>query len=242
MCNMGSRSKRFGNKCEAEIDADIEENVPKNTKKSRDSVWRQFTNFLNEKEYCLEESTSPAELNTILKSWSSNMKKQDGTDYKEGVVKHMWNTTAKLLQQMYFNKWKIQINPFSDATFHSAREARDAMRKRLQAFPEKRTESAAALTEMEYVKMLRTFDEDTPEGLQRKKFLVASYELAFRGGEGAHCLTYYFKEEIDNSGSFTGRIEYNPIFSKGAQGGSKPLTESKWLIENTRNIDLCPVR
>jgi hypothetical protein len=74
----------------------------------------------------------------ILKSWACNMKKQDGSDYKETVVKYMWNVTAKLEQEMYFNNWNIQINPFSDVIFKSAREARDAMRKKLQACPEKR--------------------------------------------------------------------------------------------------------
>jgi hypothetical protein len=39
------------------------------------------------------------------------MKKQDGSDYKETVVKHMWNVTANLVQEMYVNNWNIQINP-----------------------------------------------------------------------------------------------------------------------------------
>jgi hypothetical protein len=43
------------------------------------------------------------------------MRKKDGSEYKEGVVNHIWNSTAKKVQEMYFNKWNIEINPFSEA-------------------------------------------------------------------------------------------------------------------------------
>lgn len=88
------------------------------------------------------------------------MRKHDGTDYKEGVVKRMFNTTAKMVQEMYFNTWNIEINPFSDAVFKTARMARYAARKKLQALPEKRTNSAAALAENEYLKIVNHFDEN----------------------------------------------------------------------------------
>lgn len=39
-----------------------------------------------------------------------------------------------------------------------------------------------------------------------------------------------------------GRIEYNPVFSKTAQGGDKKITDSKWLVPNTKETKLCPVR
>lgn len=53
---------------------------------------------------------------------------------------------------------------------------------------------------------------------------------------------YYFRDEIGIDGKWTGRIEYNPIFSKTAQGGSKSLTNSKWLVKNSENVSLCPIR
>ncbi|KAJ3646848.1 hypothetical protein Zmor_024416 [Zophobas morio] len=239
---MQMQEKRFGSKSEEEIDAEISKSTPWNTKKSRDSVWRQFSSFLKEKGYNLEQSTSPESLNTILKSWASNMKKKDGTDYKENVIKHMFNTTAKLVQEKYFNEWNIKINPFTDPCFKAARDARDATRRKLQTLPEKRTVNSAALTENEFLNMVQILNENTPDGLQKKFFLIASFELAWRGGEGASCFTYYFKPEIDNKGLTTGRIEYNPVFSKTAQGGSKPLTSSKWLTKNKDNPNLCPVR
>ena len=47
---------------------------------------------------------------------------------------------------------------------------------------------------------------------------------------------------MDNGGQFTRRVEYNPVFSKTTQGGSKVLASSKWLIRNNENENLCPVR
>ena len=50
------------------------------------------------------------------------------------------------------------------------------------------------------------------------------------------------KEETDNFRNPKGRIEYNSIFSKTTQGGSKKLSDSKWLITNFDNSQMCPVR
>lgn len=239
---MNKAAKRFGDTSEIEINKNIEKSLPQNTKKSHDSVWRQFTQFCEEKNMVLTQSTSAEQINFILKSWAYNMKKQDGTEYKEMVIKNMWNITAKMIQEMYFNKWNVTINPFSDLIFKSSRDARDSKRKQLQCQPEKRKTSAVAITREEYVNIVKLLDENTPDGLQKKFFVIASYELVWRGGEGAKCLMHYFKEEVDNGGLKTGRIEYNPIFSKSCQGGAQKLAESKWLIANVNNIDLCPVR
>ena len=83
-------------------------------------------------------------------------KKKDGIAYKENVIKHMFNTTAKLVQEKYFNEWNIKINPFTDPCFKAARDARDATRRKLQTLPEKR--------------MVRILNENTPDGLQKKFF------------------------------------------------------------------------
>lgn len=37
-------------------------------------------------------------------------------------------------------------------------------------------------------------------------------------------------------------MEYNPIFSKTAQGGSQKCAESKWLVQNKKQPEFCPVR
>lgn len=90
--------------------------------------------------------------------------------------------------------------------------------------------------------MMNLWDENTPNGLQKKFFHIAAFELAWRGGEAAQCKIHYFKTEKNNDGTSTGRLEYNSIFSKTAQGGDKKLNDSKWLTENKENPDLCPVR
>lgn len=76
----------------------------------------------------------------------------------------------------------------------------------------------------------------------KKIFYIAFHELAWKGGEGAAAKVEYFAKELDNKNNFTGRIEYNPIFTKTAQGGPKKLSDSKWLIENTKNPGVCPAR
>lgn len=154
----------------------------------------------------------------------------------------MWNSTAKQLQEMCFLKFKIKFNPFSDVEFVSARAARDANRRRLQRDPTKRKSSAAALTNDEYTKIIQIWNENEPVGLQRKFFHIISRELAWRGGEGVTAKVDYFVKELDHEGNFTGRIEYNPVFTKTTQGGSKKLADSKWLIRNHSNINECPIR
>ncbi|XP_023310426.1 uncharacterized protein LOC111691585 [Anoplophora glabripennis] len=224
------------------IKKEIQHLMPDNTKKSKISIWKQFLEFCNEKSYNIQEKLPVEELASILEDYSFNMRKKNSEEYKESVVKVMWNSTAKQLQEMYYEEFKVKFDPFSDITFKNARAARDAKRRKLQKDPTKRKLSALALSDAEYMKIVELWDEDCPEGLQRKFFHIASHELAWRGGEGAVANIEYFVEETDNFGKFTGRIEYNPIFSKTTQGGSRKLADSKWLITNINNPTICPVR
>lgn len=233
---------RFGVKTIAEIEQSVESSISCNTKRSQNSVWLQFQRFCQERKFNLEEPAEISQLNLIMKDYGHNMKKLDGSDYKESVVKTIWNTTAKLLTEKYFKEFKIKIDPFSGMDFKDARASRDSKRKELQAQAEKRKVSSVALTDLEYVKMINSWDENTPSGLQLKFFLIAARELAWRGGEGAACLTHHFKKELDNSGRPTSRFEYNSIFSKTCQGGAHRLADSKWLIPNVENPNICPVR
>jgi hypothetical protein len=178
----------------------------------------------------------------ILKDWAFNMRKKNGNEYKESVVKIMWNSTAKQLQEMYYRKFNMKFDPFTDIEFSSSRAARDAKRRDLQTNPTKRKHSSASLTTEELSKMIEIWDENTPNGLQRKLFHIVGYELAWRGGEASTCCIQHFIEEKDKNGARTGRVEYNPVFSKTSQGGSKKLADSKWLVENKDNPDICPVR
>lgn len=233
---------RFGNNSLSLIQKKVIESKPKNTILNHQYIWRQFMDFINERNYSLNENTSIPTLANILTDWAYNMKKKDGEDYKDFTVKTIWNVTSKLLMEKYQDDFNVKFNPFTDTEFKTAREAKNAKRKQLQTDPQKRKESALSLKYEEFKAMVQNCDEETPDGLQKKLFFVLSYELAWRGGEGVKCLASYFKEDINNAGEKTGRMEYNPIFDKTTQGGDKPCAPSKWLIKNKVNPDLCPVR
>lgn len=233
---------RFGSHSDEFINETINNSKPSNTIKTETYVSRQFDKFCDARNYQLSQNTSNEELAQILRDWAFNMRKSDGTDYKEGVVKTMWNLTAKMVQQKYFTEFNRTIDPFKDAAFHTAVQAKNAKRRELQAIPSKRKESAAALNTEDIRKIIDSLDENTPAGLQRKFYQIAAVELAWRGGEAVSCLLDYFKDETDNYGKKTGRIEYNTVFSKTAQGGNQRTTDSKWLTPNTQNPNHCPVR
>lgn len=233
---------RFGATSNEVINQNIDENIPSNTKKSKSYIWRQFMTFCVERNYKLDAENSNERLAFILKDWAFNMRKIDGSDYKESVIKTIWNTTAKLVQEKYFCEYQRHIDPFKDIIFKEARAARDSKRKLLQAVPEKRKMSSVAITSDEYRNMCLQWDEDTPEGLQKKFFHIAAIELAWRGNEATFSMLHFFKEETDNKGCLTNRIAYNPIFSKTRQGGDKNCADTKWLTQNLKNPEMCPVR
>lgn len=233
---------RFGCSSLSQIEEVARDSEPKNTRKSKQYIWRQFMYFTEERNYVLNETTSISELANVLEDWAFNMRKQNGQEYKEYTIKTIWNVTAKMLMEKYYQDFNITFNPFTDIAFKLARNAKGAKRKQLQQDPEKRKRSAVFLSYEEFKKMIITCSEDDPDGLQKKVFFVLSFELAWRGGEGASCLVTFFKEELSNEGVITGRIEYNPLFSKTTQGGDKPCASSKWIIKNTQNPDICPVR
>ncbi|KAJ3643907.1 hypothetical protein Zmor_015340 [Zophobas morio] len=163
-----------------------------------------------------------------MKDFGYNVKKKNGQDYKGKVIKTIWNTVEKSLQEKYKENYNIVFNPFQDVDFASARKARDAKRKALQQQPEKRRASSS-LTSKELNKMPDLWKENTPVGLQRKLFHIASYKLAWRGGKAVNCLIDYFEEELDNAGRTTGRIVFNSPFSKTAEGGAKPFAEKQMV-------------
>jgi hypothetical protein len=68
-------------------------------------VWDQFEEFCQSREFSVELQHTPKQLNDILKHFAFNMKRTDGQDYKESVVKTMFNVTAKLLQELYLKKF-----------------------------------------------------------------------------------------------------------------------------------------
>ena len=137
-----------------------------------------FESFCEEKKYDLKQETSVVELASIMKDFGYNVKKKNGQDYKGKVIKTIWNTVEKSLQEKYKENYNIVFNPFQDVDFASARKARDAKRKALQQQPEKRRASSSSLSSEELNKMADLWKEDTLVGFQRKFFHIASYELA----------------------------------------------------------------
>lgn len=234
--------QRFGFVSCGEIDQEIENATPENTTKTHNYVWKQFTVFCEHRNYKLSADISNEKVADILKDWAFNMKRADGKEYKESTVKTIWNISAKLLQKKFHEEFEREINPFKDVIFENARKARAAKRKKLQAIPDRKKESSAALNEKEITRIILSFDENTPDGLQKKFYQICAVELAWRGNEAAFCLIDYFKKEFDNYGQSTGRIEYNPIFSKTSQGGEQRTTDSKWLAPNKEFPNKCPVR
>ncbi|KAK9880562.1 hypothetical protein WA026_011799 [Henosepilachna vigintioctopunctata] len=166
--------KRFGTSSGTEIDKEIEDLTPQNTVKTHKYVWKQFTEFCERRNYKLCAQTSEEQLSSILKDWAFNMKRADGTEYKEGTVKTIWNISAKLVQKKFYEEFNRETNPFRGVIFEDARKARAAKRKELQAIPEKRKTNSVALKAEEISKIISVLDENTPDGLQKNfiKFVL----------------------------------------------------------------------
>lgn len=159
---------RWGNVSTIEITNKIEENIPKNTKKAKKYAWGQFMDFCKQRNYTLEEGTTRIQLCNMLRDYAYNMKKKDGTEYKENVIKFNWNVTAKMLQEKFFKDYNVKIDPFSDLEFLPARQARDTKRKELQRDIDNRKKSSDAFTPEEHFQLQTYWSEDNPEGLQKK--------------------------------------------------------------------------
>lgn len=78
---------RFGTQSEEKIRKEVDILIPPNTKKSKATIWKQFLEFCEEKNYRIAAGTSVEEIAEILEDWGFNMKKKNSEDYKESVVK-----------------------------------------------------------------------------------------------------------------------------------------------------------
>lgn len=136
---------RWGDATEVNIRQLINLRTPKNTQINKKSQWNQFTQFCVSKGIKLTQNTTIPEIASTLRNYASNMRRKDGEEYKECVIKTLWNSTAKQIQEMFFNEYNIKFNPFTDIEFKEARAARDCKRKQLQGMPEKRKASAVHL-------------------------------------------------------------------------------------------------
>lgn len=68
----------------------------------------------------------------------------------------------------------------------------------VQKKPKKRATSAGAFNYVEFLQMVKIWEENTPEGLQKKFFHIVSYELDWRGGKAVNYLLEFFTEDRSN--------------------------------------------
>jgi hypothetical protein len=231
-------AQRFGTRSAEEVNSFVKEfGENPNTQRGIEQVQRLFQDFCKEKSIDYEPSTiTDDEINSLLQNFIVNVRRKDGTDYKERVIKGLFNSLASniIMKDVKRDQNRV-ISIFTDPSFEGARKARSAKRKELQKDPTRRTVNAAAIPQDDKMKMMQLYTDDTPDGLNRRYYQYASFIFQWRGGEGANSSIYHYKEEKDLRGVPTGRIEYNPIFSKTCQGGDKRLSDSKF-IEDTGEV------
>lgn len=208
-----------------------ENNSPDNTDSAKMYIWSQFNMFCASRNYVLDGPRPylNSELLKILRDWTSNITRADGTLYKHDYLKLFWNTITENIKELYYNKYGIILNPITQLAFEFPRKLKKSTDKRV-------------LTNTECLKINNLFNEDTPDGLQAKFFYIAGLELGWRGEEAAKCGITHFNIELDSRGVETGRIAYNPVFSKNGEREPLRLAKTKWLTPNTKNPSICPVR
>ena len=82
---------RFGCENIASINTAIEKLEPENTKRNKSAVWKQFSEFCIERSYKIDATSTEEQIALILQDWAYNMRKKNGENYKETVIKMMWN-------------------------------------------------------------------------------------------------------------------------------------------------------
>jgi hypothetical protein len=70
-------------------------------------VWCQFQQIFKERNVKLDISLCVTDSAMLLKGWAGNMKRKNGEDYEEAVIKLMWNSTAKLLQEKLSKNYRL---------------------------------------------------------------------------------------------------------------------------------------
>lgn len=226
---------RFGTRSADEIEsfkAEFGENA--NTTAGIRRVKGMFLDFCVEKEIKYDPATiTDEELNQLLENFIVNVRKRDGTEYKELVIKVIFNSLASnVLMKDIKAAQKRDISIFKDDAFAGSRKAKKAKRRQLQHDPQKRTVNAAAISQEDKLKMLALYSDENPSDLNRRYYQYASFIFQWRGNEGANSLIHHYKEEKNLRGELTGRIEYNPIFTKNCPGGDKALSDTKYIEAN----------
>jgi hypothetical protein len=179
--------------------------MPKNTRNSKESIWRQFQRFLEDENLLFDENTSTdEEINELLKKFAFNMRTIGGEDYKDESLKSVWNSVAKTIMDLVFKATRRKMNIFSDQAFQEARDAKFLKRQDLQKDPTKRKVSATPLTSEECRQMIEFWGIDSPNGMNRTLFHLGGFALANRGNDQSSWRIEDFVKEVDNKGQPTG--------------------------------------
>ena len=88
-------SKRQGTVNERENGNIIESSVPKDTVVNKQSHWRQFSEFCGAKNCKIDVTMTIPESAMIFLDYVLNVRRRDGTHYKECIIKTLWNERAK---------------------------------------------------------------------------------------------------------------------------------------------------
>ena len=62
-------------------------------------MWNQFLEFCAERNYKIDGSVSDEEIASILQDWGYNMRRKNGENYKQTVVKMIWNVAATMIKE-----------------------------------------------------------------------------------------------------------------------------------------------
>ena len=169
-----------------------------------------------------------------------NLKQKNGSVYKDKSWKQNFYNICHLVQREVFEHQKVHLDYKDDPTFRPVKDAKQVVRKEIQEDPTKHEENAAPLTIDEFIKICNLFTDDNPDGLNRLNFFLLQVLFMERGGAGSRYKLHHFKFEKDNTGERTGRLLYNPIFTKKTQVTEKEREEKEKMLAVWNDPDQCP--
>jgi hypothetical protein len=234
-----------------EIEKKLLERTPNNTRSTKNMCWRIFRRFLVKYGLVFDPKTATDEdMSNIMKKFAFNVRKVDGSDFKDESLKSIWNSVAKQMMDQVFNETGRNVNIFKDPAFKEARDAKFVKRRDLQKDPSKRKVSATPLTADESREIIALWGTDTPVGLNRTLFHLGGFTLANRGGDQSSWRLEDFEKEVDNKGKLTGNfflfffnsdlifqlgvVTWFPVHEKNAQGGDGEMAQPRLLMPSSK--------
>mmetsp|Transcript_12627 Transcript_12627/g.16962 ORF Transcript_12627/g.16962 Transcript_12627/m.16962 type:complete len:240 (+) Transcript_12627:85-804(+) len=201
-------------------------------KKFAQTNWRTFEHFLNSSSPPLvfdPKTATDKEINSLLKKFAFNVRKENGDDYKDMSLKNIWNNIAKQIEEKIFASQQREIDIFEGLPFLEARNARGAKRSVLQKDPTKRVVHATPVSSNEAKAML-VLGEQTP-----LRVSIAHYFTwePLRGGDAFFWFLTDFTWETSNKG---GKSRKGKRREKEKEKENEKERERKKMKEKERNM------